>query len=53
MTKQNLHAGMIEWGMWLKGIQHYDKYEQNEDYHLGDHGNEEEVLRQNSNAFSW
>ena len=51
MTKQNPHAGTIEWGMWLKGIQHYNKYKQNEDYHLGDHGNEEEVLRWNNNVF--
>ena len=45
MAKQNLHAGMIEWGKRLKGIQHFDRYEQNEDYHLGDHSNEEEVSR--------
>ena len=43
MTNQNLHAGTIGWGMILEGIQHCNKYEQNEDYHLSDHGNEEEV----------
>ena len=37
--------------MTLEGIQHCDKYEQNEDCHLSGHGNEEEVTRQNSNAF--
>ena len=45
MTKQNLHDGMIKGGKGLKGTQYYDNYEQNENYHLGDHGNEEEVLR--------
>ena len=52
MTKKNLHAGTIGWGTILKGIQHCDKYGQNEDYHLSGHGNEEEVMRWNSNAFS-
>ena len=44
---------MMKGGMGLKGIQYYDKYEQNEDYHLGDHGNKEEVSRWNSDMFSW
>ena len=52
MTKQNLYAGTIGWGMILKGIQHCDKCEQNDDYHLSNHGNEEKVMRQNSNALS-
>ena len=51
MTKQNLHAGTIGWGVILEGIQHCNKNEQNEDYHLSDHGNDKEVMRQNSNAF--
>ena len=52
MTKQKLHAGTIVWGVILEGILHCDKYEQNEDIHLSDHGNKEEVMTQNSNAFS-
>ena len=32
--------------------QHYNQYKQNEDYHLMTHSNEEEIMRQNSNAFS-
>ena len=36
-----------------KGIQHCNKYEQEEDYQLDDHGNEEDVMRWNSNAFYW
>ena len=33
-------------------MQYYNQYEQKEDYHFVTHGNEEEVMRQNSNAFS-
>ena len=40
MIEQNLHARVLRWG-----IQHYNWHEQNEDYHLMTHGNEEEVTR--------
>ena len=46
MMEQNVHARTLGWG-----IQHYNQHEQNEGYHLITHGNEEEVMRQNSNVF--
>ena len=45
--EQNLHDRILGWG-----IQHFNQYKQNEDYHLMTHGNEEEVIRQNNNTFS-
>ena len=45
--EQNVHARILGWG-----IQHCNQYKQNEDYYLMTPGNEEEVMRQNSNTFS-
>ena len=39
MMEQNLHARTLGCG-----IQHCNQYEQNKDYHLMNHGNEEEVM---------
>ena len=44
--------GQWDEGWYQKGIQHCNQYKQNEDYHLRNHDNEEEVMRWNSNAFS-
>ena len=44
---QNLQAREMRWEM-----QYCKQYEQKEDYHFVNHGNEEEIMRQNSNAFS-
>ena len=44
---QNLQAREMRWG-----IQYCNQYEQKEDYHFVTHGNEEEVMRGNNNAFS-
>ena len=48
----------MEQNMYMLGhrdweIQHYNQHEQNQNkvYHLMNYGNEEEVSRQNSNAF--
>ena len=40
MMEQSVHAGILGWG-----IQHYNQHEQNEDYHLMNYGNKEEVMR--------
>ena len=44
--EENLHDRILK-----GGIQHCDQYKQNEGYNLRIHGNKEEVMRQNSNAF--
>ena len=46
--EQNVHARVWGWE-----IQHHNQHEQNQNkvYHLMNYGNEEEVSRQNSNAF--
>ena len=44
---QNLQAREMRWA-----IQYCDQYDQKEDYYFVTHGNEEKVMRQNSNAFS-